>query len=235
LVHASFAETGMLDGLLSKVSVDGAIVIPQRLNQSEIKQLQDPPIRSVLADYRAPSVPSVYVDNVRLGYTMARHLLDLGHRRIGVLAGHEAWFNAVERLRGVNAALEEFGVELPPHYLATCDFNYAYQETLAKTPRMFTAPGDHGPTAILAANDTIAAGIYRVAEQLHLRIPHDLSVVGCDDATFASYLSPPLTTIDQDPRQMGGSAVELLLGQSSESCEVAFRLILRGSTAPPSR
>lgn len=95
------------------------------------------------------------------------------------------------------------------------------------------------PTAIIAANDNIATGIYRVAEERGVRIPDDMSVISFDDFVVARHLRPPLTTFQQPFAQIGASAVEMLFSLMSErssspqTLDVGMTLMIRGSVRPP--
>lgn len=223
-----------LGELRAQVNVDGAIVIPRHLSREEIRHLSRAGLPCVIADLAAGPLPSVYVDNRRLGHAMVRHLVELGHRRIAALAGTDSWRNAVDRLEGVRAAAQQAELSLPDHYVQECRFDVGYDDALAKLPRFFSTPNDPGPTAIVAANDDMAAAVYRFAEQSRRKIPDDLSVIGCDNTFYSRFLSPPLTTMDQDAESVGDRAVRALL-DSDESAlgAVEFRTMLRGSTASP--
>lgn len=221
----------ILVDLLARVNVDGAIVVPRRLSRVEHHQLTKSRTPYVIADLRVDGLPSVFIDNFRLGYVMARHLVELGHRKIGCLAGTDAWENSTARLSGARACLDEFGFELPEHYVQICRFHVGYDDALARIPLLYAAPHDTGPTAILAANDDMAAAVYRFAEQTGRRIPDDLAVIGCDNTFYSRFLTPPLTTIDQDAEALGDRAVRALLdGDTEAPGALPFQVIVRGST-----
>lgn len=223
----------LMSDLRAKVNVDGAIVVPRRLSRDEIRNLSRAEIPCVVADLDPGTLPSVYVDNRRLGYFMVRHLVELGHRKIAALSGTDAWQNAADRLEGVRAAAREFELAMPEHYVQWCRFDVGYDDALAKLPLLFSMPNDSGPTAIVAANDDMAAAVYRFAEQTGRKVPDDLSVIGCDNTFYARFLSPPLTTIDQDAETLGDRAVRALLDSEEAAYgSVEFRVMVRGSTAP---
>jgi DNA-binding LacI/PurR family transcriptional regulator len=238
LVLSAYQEQSrdLFSDLLEKVGVDGAIVVPRRLSEGEIEQLCRAPIRCVVADHAVAKLSSVSIDNYRLGYAMARHLVELGHNRIACLAGTSHWSNAIDRLRGFRACIEEFGFDLPDHYIQYCIFSDAYEAALSRTPLFFSAPYDPGPTAIVAGNDDMAAAVYRFAEQTGRSVPKDISVIGCDNTFYSKYLSPPLTTIDQDAVSLAKRSVAALLdGDPAAGGSVQFRVVVRGSTAPAPR
>jgi LacI family transcriptional regulator len=234
LVLSAYVEGrgDVLVDLQSRVNVDGAIIVPRRLAGIERRELAKAQMPYVIADLEVDGLVCVHVSNVRLGYVMARHLVELGHRRIACLASTDAWENSVERLRGARACLDEFGIPVPEHYVQVCRFHAGYDDALERIPLFYAAPRDAGPTAILAANDDMAAAVYRFAEQTGRRIPSDLSVIGCDNTFYSRFLTPALTTIDQDAEALGDRAVRALLdGDDEARGPLPFRVIVRGSTA----
>ncbi|HWT21979.1 MAG TPA: LacI family DNA-binding transcriptional regulator [Solirubrobacteraceae bacterium] len=155
-----------------------------------------------------------------------RHLLDLGHRRIGHLAS--AVEGSTFRLR--RRALEALAGDVPA---ARADFvpeqaRDAALELLAAHP---------GLTAVFCDDDVLASGVYLAARRLGRRIPRDLSVVGFDDLDVARILDPPLTTVTADARELGRVAFELLAarlaGRRPRSRVLDVALTVRESTAPP--
>jgi LacI family transcriptional regulator len=164
-----------------------------------------------------------------------RHLLELGHRRIAHIAGPSGWVSTEERLRGYHAALGAAGILPDPRLtveaLPEIDAGREAAERLLDLPEP--------PTAILAFNDNIAVGVIQAARSRDLRVPEDLSVVGFDDVEYATIVTPALTTVRQPLAEMGRTAVSLLIRvlerQRFEALhvELATRLVVRDSTAPP--
>ncbi|MFC4454077.1 LacI family DNA-binding transcriptional regulator [Deinococcus sonorensis] len=180
---------------------------------------------------------TVSVDDRQGGRLAAQHLLDLGHRHIGHVSGLSSVsrHDASDRLDGFAQELNAAGVGLPPHLIADGAFTEAGGEAAART--LLSLP--ERPTAIFAANDRSAIGVLRAAEQLGLRVPHDLSVVGYDDVQVASLTRPALTTIRQPLEEMGAAAARLLIAlirrEVPEQAHPRFpaSLVVRDSTAPP--
>ncbi|HTX01827.1 MAG TPA: substrate-binding domain-containing protein, partial [Acidimicrobiales bacterium] len=156
-----------------------------------------------------------------------------GHRRIGTITGRPSVLCSQARLDGYRAALERAGVPLDPSLVAVGDFHY--ESALAAAWRMLDLADR--PTAIFAASDVQAMGVYEAARQHQLRLPDDLSVVGFDDVPMAAWASPPLTTLHQPLAEMAALAVRSLLAPAgtvlSERVELATSLVVRASTAPP--
>jgi LacI family transcriptional regulator, xylobiose transport system transcriptional regulator len=181
------------------------------------------------------STPSVGAANWSGGIAAARHLLDLGHRRIAVIGGPAAYLCARARLDACRAAMEAAGVPLDPGLVRTGRFYY--EDGLCFGRELLGLPDR--PTAVLCGNDLQALGVYEAARQAGLRIPHDVSVVGFDDIEYTRWCGPPMTTVRQPFREMAAEAARLVLalaaGQTpvQTRIELATTLLVRQSTAPP--
>lgn len=179
-------------------------------------------------------VPAVRIDNVKGGRAAARHLIELGHRRIGIVLGPRQSTTSQDILEGYRAAFKDHGISLPPRWILRGDADAPSALRLGK--RLLA--GSSRPTGVLTVNDQTAIAVTRAALDLGLRVPEDVSIVGCDDIPLASLMSPALTTLRLPLRQMGATAAELLLrlsaGETVER-EVWFvpELTVRESTAPP--
>jgi DNA-binding LacI/PurR family transcriptional regulator len=177
---------------------------------------------------------SIHSDD-RLGaYKGVKHLLELGHRRIGVISGPINFIVAVDaRLQGVRDALSEYGLSLDMSQVVYGDFSIqsGYE---AAAPLL--AAKDR-PTALFVMNDRMALGAMRRASEMGLRVPMDLSVVGFDDVPLAEVIEPPLTTIRQFPLELGTVAAQHLFALiNNESVQfpsvvVPVEFVIRGSTA----
>jgi DNA-binding LacI/PurR family transcriptional regulator len=180
-------------------------------------------------------VPFVGATNWSGGRAAARHLVELGHRRIGMVGGPEHVLCCAARLDGYRSALTAAGLPLDPGLVAygelTRESGCAAARTLLALPEK--------PTAIFASNDLQALGVYQAAREAGLRIPEDLSVVGFDDLPVVAWVDPPLTTVHQPLTEMAVAATELALalGRGEEApqlgVEIATTLTVRASTAPP--
>lgn len=153
--------------------------------------------------------PSLMIANREGAAAMVRHLAALGHRRIAIIRGAEGNFDAAERLRGYREALEECGLTRSPELEAPGDFG---EESGAAAARRLMGLPDP-PTAIFAANDSMAIGALSAVRDLGLRVPEDIALGGFDDIPMARYLSPPLTSVHVDIAKLGARATELLLRQ----------------------
>ena len=171
----------------------------------------------------------------RSGLNATRHLIDLGHTRIGMIGGPSRMMCSRARLDGYRAALETAGLPVDPKLVREGDFHHeagysAGRDLLSLSER---------PTAIFAGNDLQALGLYEAARELGLGIPDDLSVVGFDDLPMARWVGPPLTTVRQPLVAMAETAARLALrlgrGErlSSTRVDLATSLVIRHSTAAP--
>jgi DNA-binding LacI/PurR family transcriptional regulator len=198
----------------------------------------DPPERSgehvVAIEVSPPGMQFVRFDTERGTDLAVRHLIDLGHRRIGHLGSRLDAETFRLRRERVQAMLAEAGLEPAGYERADFRFDDAQRGALA------LLDGPDRPTAVYADDDLLAGGVYLAARDLGLRIPEDVSVVGFDDLPFARVFAPPLTTIAIDPEELGATAFEVLLGvMAGESGErgriLPVELVVRGSTGPPAQ
>ncbi|MGI5271888.1 LacI family DNA-binding transcriptional regulator [Nonomuraea sp. CA-218870] len=179
-------------------------------------------------------VTSVGSTNFAGGLAATQHLLSLGHRRIAYLGGPATAACNQARLHGYRAAMEAEGAVVRQEYIQHRRFRYG--DGVAAGECFLGLP--EPPTAVFAGCDETAFGVMEAARARGLRVPEDLSVVGFDDTQIARMASPPLTTVRQPLREMGGvalrRALRLAAGERIDShhIELATELVVRGSTAP---
>jgi LacI family transcriptional regulator len=183
--------------------------------------------------------PNIKIDDFSAAAEITRHLLSLGHRRLGMIKGHPNHIASHDRERGFLAALEEYGLSADAAIVEQGYFTYRSGLTAAERLLARAEP----PTAIFAANDDMAAATISVAHRRGLTVPGDLSVVGFDDTSLATSVWPELTTVRQPISGMAASALELLLadirarraGGRSEINEKVLdhELVVRESAGPP--
>lgn len=182
------------------------------------------------------TIPSIGAGNWGGGMAAAKHLVDLGHRRIGVVTGPMRLLCSQARLAGYRAALERAGIALDDDLVQHGDFHYASGFALALA--LLGRPDP--PTAIFTGNDEQAFGVYAAIQERGLRVPDDVSVVGFDDVPMAQWMTPPLTTVRQPIAKMAALAVRSLLGHQDGTemtegrVELSTKLVVRGSTGPVS-
>lgn len=214
---------------------DGIILVTPSLTDLQIDQ----PVVAVDPHVGDSSVPTVDAQNFEGAVAVTEHLLSLGHRRIGFLAGRPDLESARRREEGYRAALGAAGIAIDPALVAVGDFTEAGSAEPARHLLTLT----ERPTAVVAANDLSAIQTMRTATELGLTVPGDLSVVGFDNIPESALTDPPLTTVDQSIQAQGHEAVRLLLdliehGDRDGSVAAAHstlptRLVVRHSTARP--
>lgn len=216
----------------------GVILVFSDLAPAQRAQLLARSIPYVVVDpvgEEETGVPSVGSANYRGGLLAARHLLDLGHTRVGVLTGPMDTYCCRARLGGFRDALLERGLPWDEGLVVAGDFapESGHDEGL----RLLSRPDR--PTAVFAMNDLMAFGLYRAAREVGVRIPEDVSVVGYDDLPAAQWVGPELTTVHQPLHEMAGQATRMLLrlaageDPGSRRVDLSVELVVRGSTAPP--
>jgi LacI family transcriptional regulator len=222
--------------VLRSKQVDGVIFHPETPDLAPIHFLERAGIATVILERSVPGYHCLVADDYCGGYIATRHLLDLGHRKIGCFIRAGDPTSSVARVEGYRAALAETGIQPDESFIVESEFGYAAGEAAAR--RLLKFP--ERPTAIITHNDIIAIGAMKAFAEAGLSVPGDVSLVGFDDIALASYVQPPLTTVFYPKQQMGRAAAELLLemltrGEVSppKVTTLAVRLIVRGSTAPP--
>ena len=174
-------------------------------------------------------VDAVLPDNHAAGQSIARHLLDLGHRRIGVVAGPLGLNTVQDRLDGLRSVFDPAGVNV-----TVASHAFTREGGIDGTNALLD-PG-HSVTAIVALNDAMALGVLRTLRQRDIRVPDQISVAGFDDIAVVSDIAPALTTARIPMAEMGAQAVALTLrGESDEPRRITMghELIVRQSTAAP--
>ncbi len=228
---------GWIEGVLARRPT-GVIAVFSDLSEALRTQLRTRGIPFVVVDPTGEPLhdtPSIGATNWNGGLAATRHLLGLGHRRIGVICGPEQILCSRARLDGYRAAMDAAGVPIDPELIRHGAFHV---KEGVEEGRALLRLADR-PTAIFAGNDLQAFGVYQAAREARLHIPEDLSVVGFDDLPAASWVGPPLTTIRQPLVQMAVTAARLVMtlagGEqpTQTRVELATELVVRESTAPP--
>jgi len=181
-----------------------------------------------------PNCPAVIATNYEGSLTAMRYLTGLGHRCIAHITGRLELVSAVRRMEGYQDGLTAAGIPLREELFQVGDYT---TEVAADCARALLALKER-PTAIFAANDMSAIGVYQAAQEAGLRIPEDLSVVGFDNIHDAALLTPSLTTIDQHISEMGALATEMLIRLiegiplDRDLVEIDAQLVIRNSCRP---
>jgi LacI family transcriptional regulator len=219
--------------MLRAKQVDGVVITPQGNPHDLLQPLLAAHIPVVVLEHAVPGVHCIGIDDLQGGRIATQHLIDLGHRRIGVIR-HETTALSAQRHQGYRMVLAAAGIDYCPELVITCgamqaDGYAAMQELLVRRPR---------PTAVFTHNDITALGAMRAIYDAGLRVPQDVSIVGYDDIAAAAYLAPPLTTIRSPKTEMGVLAAQTILQLVQElqppaqTVTLPVELVVRASTAP---
>jgi LacI family transcriptional regulator len=215
--------------------VAGVIVTPLSGDVSDYLLKQHIPVIEADRQFSAGRCDAVIIDNAGVARRMTDHLIDLGHRRIALFIDETTWTTGGERAAGYNRSLEDSGIAPDPSLVISTGWDAVGARKAAID---ILARRDH-PTAIFAANNLLAEGVWRATNDLGLRIPDDVSIVSFDDSQWMSMVSPGITAVAQDAIALGEAAMDQLLarihepGGDPETTVLEAQVLPRGSTAAP--
>lgn len=227
-----------VEEFLDRTKVKNLILVPPMCDSSDLHQLLEE--KGVKFALISPSRPvsgasSITMDDRRAAQEMTQHLIDLGHKRIGYIAGDPAHVATLLRRQGYEEALQRSKLGRPsPRLIETGNFNF--KEALDCADRLLTA--ENRPTAIFAANDEMAAAVVMTANRLGLAVPGDLSVAGFDNTPISQTIWPELTTVAQPFEEIACVAVKMtsktIFNDSgfSSARVLPHELVIRASTGP---
>jgi LacI family transcriptional regulator len=217
--------------------VDGFVLATATLNSSILAEAAAAELPVVLVNRTAQDYPfsSVSVDNEQGVRAAVAYLVSLGHTRIGHIAGPQDISTGTARLRGFQEAMRSHGLTVGAGGIVYA-YGYTVEEGLRCGRELLESATDL--TALVAANDMLAVGCYGALDELDLRCPGDVSVIGFNDMPFVDRLRPPLSTVRFPHSQVGTEAARLLIeridtgeGSPVKILFLAPELVIRGSTA----
>jgi LacI family transcriptional regulator len=233
----SVVHSTALRELPKRTDAYGAVLILPPESRTDLEALAARSYPFVVVDPRI-TVPrgtvSVSAAHFSGSRAVTRHLVELGHRRIGVVTGPPYWHTRDDRVGGHLAALAEAGMLGDPELLRHGE--PATETGVQAAGELLDLP--EPPTAIVCFNDKVAVGVLEAAAARGLRVPQDLSVTGFDDIDVSRATTPKLTTVRQPLQEMGRTAVTMLMRQldglahEALSMELATELVVRQSTGP---
>jgi len=219
--------------LLKNRLADGLIFMSPEIDKEELTNISEGfPVVQCCEYKEGADVPRVAIDNLAAAYKAVKHLVGIGHRRIGMISGRNEYVSTKQRELGYRKALEDSGIDFDDTLIK--HGNYGFRSGLRAANQLLSM--SNRPTAIFAISDSMAVGAIRAAKENGFKVPVDLAVVGFDDISFASMCEPPLTTISQPKYDLGCTAMEMLLwqiqGKHVETNEIVLEheLIIRQST-----
>lgn len=231
-------ETEVVSRLIAR-GIDGVVLPPplcDSANMLAALTAAELPTVLVASGDPAQDLPSISIDDEAAAHAMTAHILSLGHRRIGLIAGSATQTASAKRVAGYRRALMEHGVVTDAALVAQGWFSYRSGLDAAEELLDLPAP----PTAIFASNDDMAAATVAVAHRRGMDVPGDLTVCGFDDSTLATAIWPELTTIRQPTADMSRAAITMLTEairgrEAGRHLLLDFALVRRQSDAPPRR
>ena len=230
--------TQRVDAIISSLRPDGVILTPPHSHNVRIlDRLEE--LRVPFARLNAGAEDGrgfrVQMDEPAAAAAATRHLLELGHRRIGFLAGSADYVVSGQRLDGFKASMHAFGVAIGPGWIQAGEFSF--ESGLAAADALLALPDR--PTAVIASSDEQSLAMLHRARDAGIAIPAELSLISFDDTPPISFSVPPLTAIRQPTAAMAERATSLLIeglgavGDGTAAHVLPFELVIRGSTVPP--
>lgn len=208
-MQSQYTEVEIYVNFMLDAGVDGIIFASARLREPVVKRLIKERFPLVLVNRKLKGEDFNYVvlDNIKGAYMITQHLINLGYIKIAIITGFSNLFTGIERLKGYKQALKDNGIEFNENYVIQGPFN---RTTGYEGAKHFLNIEDR-PEAIFGGNDYIAMGVIDAVEELGLRIPEDIALVGFDETEFASNQRIKLTTVDQNKYEMGSLGVQILI------------------------
>ncbi len=223
-VMLSLAQSDFLhriDEVARQGIVDGVIISATQADDPFVTQLLESGATFVsVGRHDDERVSYVDIDNVASARQATAHLLRLGRRRVATISGPSYATPAIDRLQGYRDALENRGLSFEQALVQEADFT----EAGGRAAMRELLP--HRPDAVFAMSDRMAVGALNELQSAGLRVPEDVAVVGFDDIPRARTTQPPLTTVRQDPRRIGATAVDLLLDLIDDPGAFGRRVVL---------
>jgi len=230
-------ERASIEAMLAR-QVDGFVAATARLDVEPLAAVIAGGLPVVLVNrtFEDGSISACTVDDRHGSELAVQHMIELGHERIGYVAGPQNVSTGHRRYLGFTAAMEAAGLPVPPERVS---YAGAFTEAAGERACAEVLRADPSVTAIITANDRLAIGCYDRLAEVGLSCPSDISIVGFNDMMFIDRLRPPLSSVRVPQREIGYAAADLLLEQlatgSTDPRELMLEpaLVVRASTAPP--
>jgi LacI family transcriptional regulator len=235
-IPSDFSEKDKLPRFILERNVDGVIIagkVPEKL----IERLERLNLPLSFVDYIPPKekYPVVLIDNISGGFLATQHLIDLGHRKIGFIAGDITHPSLRDRFQAYKMALERAGIKYNSSWYIIDEIYPARENGYNAAKKLLKKNKDL--TAIFTCNDAMAIGVMHFLKESNYKVPEDISLIGFDDVEADLSLDPPLTTVRVPKIEMGIEAVKLISdrlrngSKTTKKILVPVELIIRKSTA----
>ncbi len=222
--------------LCQERGVDGVIIMGIRLDDPYLKEIVTSSLPCVLIDipFKNSNVGYVTSDNIQGASRMTQFLIEQGHKKVALVNGHEQADVSIKRLDGYKHALKQAGIPFEEDLVL--DGGFSDEGARDATYRLMSQRPD--VTAIFCASDLMALGTMQALRGLGLTIPDDVSVAGFDNISISAYCSPTLTTVSQNPYEIGYQSAQMIIDmlegrQVTKQLVLPTELLVRSSVAAP--
>lgn len=210
LANTNFNEEVELKEVANLIShgIDGLMLVGDKHSPKLWKLIESNQIPCIQVLTNSTQHPSIGINNTQVAYDITTHLLAQGHEDLGILVGMPTNNDRVmDRMKGIEKRLSESGLSLHRHHVHTDVFTF--EESINTAKKLLCLK--RRPTALICGNDMLAFGAILAAQELKLKVPADVSVIGFNNYEMSAYLSPPLSTVDVDLDSIGESAAQYLI------------------------
>lgn len=191
---------------------DGIFIFQgERIDQSDLNLIEKHQIKTILLDraYQSHCIGSVVFDSYLAGYTVTKHLINLGHKKIAFIGGSADIYDSIERKRGVLDAMKEYHLPVPEEYIMNGFFDELLTYNIVTV--FIKSRTAEMPDAFIAGNDQSAIGCMKALMDQGYRVPNDVSVIGFDDISISQYFTPKLSTVHNPINLQGITASKMLV------------------------
>jgi len=213
-------------------NIGGAVLHGIRTDDPYFEEIVSSDLPCVLIDIKTEgkNTSSISIDNIEASKEAVEYLISHNHRNIGMINGRQEAAVSAERYKGYEKALVNHNILVNPQYMVYADFSE--EVSYVKTKELLSSHPEI--TALFCASDMMAVGSIRAIEELKLKVPNDISIIGFDNIPLSQYLTPALTTVAQDFYQMGNESAKQLLKMITKekyenSVYLSYKLVERKS------
>ncbi len=216
LVHLSpgGADVQSLNGILGRKLVQGAILFGYENGNKDVKALINRGYPLVLVNQErrafADNMAVVNMGDKKAAFTAVKKIVESGHKRILYIGGNPSRLPALRRAEGVKDAVEKYCESIESFIELEGDFNE--EKARKEVLKLYSGAAEQRPTAIFAANDIMAIGAMNALKELNIKIPEEVTIIGHDDIQISRYMSPALTTMRCDFKEIAHESVKALIG-----------------------
>jgi LacI family transcriptional regulator len=234
-IYSTISENDNIEDLLKQQTYAGIIFASYGVDEKHLHYVAENNIPFITVNNDYENAASIVPDNYNGGYLAGKHLVELGHRKIGLITGNPKDTSCRQRLAGFTIALSESGLNIDEKYVRNA--SWIAEKAVVQAKDLLEKNKGDLPTAIFAFNDEMALSAMRVINELEYRVPDDISVVGFDNISQAKYVFPELTTIDSNVEMISRTAVWILNNKIRKDVNDNFKILVpvhlmkRGSTA----